>query len=421
MKQFARSFVVSILAWQVRRLQKNRKFTTIAVVGSIGKTSTKFAVAQLLSSKYRVRFQEGNYNDRVSVPLVLFGQKLPNLFNPLAWLITFIRCEIALHKPYKFDIVVLELGTDGPGQIAGFKDYLKVDIAIVSAITPEHMEYFVDIDAVAKEELSIVQYAKNVLMNTDLVAHEYVSLLPEASTYGFREGVDYRLTNLVFDKNGARFDLIMHQDEELGVSTTAISEPQLYSLTAALAVGEMMGMTDTELLAGTHSLTPVSGRMQILKGIQDSMIIDDSYNSSPEAVKAALHTLYRLPAPQKIAVLGNMNELGSFSVESHKEIGNACDGGQIAELLTIGPDANQYLAAAAEVKGCRVTKFDSPYAAGEYLANIIQKGSIILVKGSQNKVYAEEAIKPILANPQDATKLVRQSPSWLKKKAQNFS
>ena len=148
--------------------------------------------------------------------------------------------------------------------------------------------------------------------------------------------------------------------------------------------------------------------------------MDETYNSSPLAAKAALDVLYGLQAPQKIAVLGNMNELGTFAKAAHIEVGEYCNPEHLDIVLTLGPEANKYLAPAARAKGCQVKTFQTPYEVGEFLRSHIQPNAVVLVKGSQNKVFAEEAIKLILANPADAERLVRQSPAWLKKKARNF-
>ncbi len=421
LKKFARNIVVLVLGWQVRRLRSKHIFQTVVVAGSVGKTSTKFAIAQTLGASKRVRFQEGNYNDLASVPLVYFGQRLPNLFNPLAWILTFIKCEIQIHKDYPYDMVVLEVGTDGPGQIAAFKKYLRADITVVTAISPEHMEYFEDLDAVAKEELSVVQYTDQLLVNADLVAHEYLSLVPEAVTYALHTQATYKVSEFSFHSAGVRFELQKDNTNLIHASHAGISEPHLYSLAAAVAVADLLGVAPEAIVDGLEHVKPVSGRMQSLKGVHGSTIIDDSYNASPDAVSAVLKTLYRIDAPQKIALLGNMNELGEFSKEAHIAIGKLCDAQQLDHVITLGPDANEYLAASAEQQGCKVSRFTTPYQAGEYLKEIIQEGAVILIKGSQNHVYAEEAIKSILADSSDIQRLVRQSPSWLKKKAQNFS
>lgn len=421
MKKIGKKIIAAILGWQVRRLRRKNKLITVAVTGSIGKTSTKFAIARVLSVKYKVRFQEGNYNDIVSVPMVYFGHDLPNIFNPLAWLAVFLKNERVIKKPYPFRVVVLELGSDAPGQIKLFKKYIRADIGVLTAITPEHMEFFDDLDAVAREEMAITQLSDKVFANKDLISEDYISQLPDGSvTYGIKTPADVRMTNIRFNGNSADFKVAHGPNLVVEGRHEQITEPQLYSICAASAVAKALDMSPSEIEAGIKKIRPVSGRMQHLKGLKGSIIIDDTYNASPEAMKGALDTLYRMNAPQKIAILGNMNELGSYSASEHKKIGEYCDPKELDLVVTIGPDANKYLAPAAKAKGCEVQPFDSPYKAGELVKDVIENGSAILVKGSQNKVFAEESIKSFLAEPKDAAKLVRQSRSWLKKKRKSF-
>lgn len=419
MKKFAKHFVVSILGWQVRRLRKKHSFKIVGIAGSIGKTSTKFAVASVLRQQFRVQFQEGNYNDIVTVPLIFFGLPEPPLTNPLAWLKTFFAIERQLRKPYPYDVVAVELSTDGPGQITEFKKYIRLDMAVLTAITPEHMEFFSDLAAVATEETAIAAYTKQLIINTDLCPDIYVGKL-RAITYATKQSADYQLKDLQFSQGGYDFSM-QHQGQELFRAHHAtIAETQLYSICAAVSVGHQLGMDSATLVKGIEDIHPVNGRMYHLKGINDSTILDDTYNASPEASVAALDTLYKLEAPQKIAILGNMNELGQFSADAHTQIGEHCDPRQLDLVATIGPDANQYLAAAAEKKGCQVQRFDSPYKAGEFLKNIVEKGAIVLAKGSQNGVFAEETVKLLLKNPDDNSKLVRQSTYWQKIKQKQF-
>ncbi len=401
MQKTARKLIASILGWQVRRLQAKHKFQVIAVAGSIGKTSTKLAIAQTLSQKYRVQYQEGNYNDLVSVPLVYFGHhfeendRLPFLYNPFSWLSILIKNELVIHRAYPYDLVVIELGPDGPGQMAPFKKYVKASIGVLTAIAPEHMEFFGDMDTVAEEEMVVAELSEKLFYNYDLVDKKYLQgLAIPAQPYSLKEAAAYK--------------------------TQLISDPQRYTVSAAVAVAQDLGLSRDQIQTGLNEVKPMSGRMQILKGIKRSTIIDDSYNASPQAMKGALDALYNLTAPQKIAVLGNMNELGEYSEAAHKEVGAYCDPAKLDLVLTLGPDANKYLAPAAEAKGCKVQTFEDPYAVGEYLASVIRDGVAVLIKGSQNKVYAEEAIKPLLADQADAAKLVRQTPEWLKIKQQNF-
>lgn len=422
MKKLAKNAVASILGWQVQRLRVKHDFKVVAIAGSVGKTSTKLAIANVLSQKYRLRTQDGNYNDLISVPLIFFGGRLPSLYNPLAWLRIFWQNYRQLKAPYPYDIVVVEVGTDAPGQIKQFAKYLKADIGVLTAIAPEHMEFFADLEAVANEELALANFSEKLLINIDLVAAKYLERVKiPFLTYAIQQAANTRIKNLKFNDQDCDFDVERNGQFFFHAAHELVSEPQVYSVCAAIAVGAELGMNPTEIEHGIRNIRPVSGRMQRLVGINNSIIIDDSYNASPQAAKAAIQTLYRLKAPQKIAILGNMNELGPYSPAAHREIGEFCDPGELDLIITIGPDANQYLAPAAVAKGCRVKSFNNPYEAGRYVKTIIKPGAAILVKGSQNLVYAEEAIKFFLAHPQDESKLVRQSQDWLNKKSKTFT
>lgn len=422
MQNLAKELVVAILASQVKRLRRKHQFQVVAIVGSIGKTSTKLAVVKVLEQKYRVRSQEGNYNHLITVPLVFFGQKLPSLRNPLAWLGVFWHNERLIGEDYPYDIVVVELGTDGPGQLKQFHTYLKADVGILTSITHEHMEFFADLAAVAKEELEVVNLSDKVIANKDLVPEKYLKdIKTPIITYGVKQSADVRLSDLKFDNFSSDFAVTAAGKPIVKAKHELVTEPLLYGVTAAVAVGHQFDMTPEQIEKGISKIKPVNGRMQVLKGVNGSSIIDDTYNASPEATKAALATLYRLKADHKIAILGNMNELGTYTEAAHREIGQLCDPKQLDLVITLGPDANKYLAEEAESRGCKVSRFDDPYTLGDYLKAIIAKNTIILAKGSQNRVFAEEAVKAILKNPGDSAKLVRQSAEWLKVKKKAFS
>src|SRR5690606_51259 len=114
---------------------------------------------------------------------------------------------------------------------------------------------------------------------------------------------------------------------------------------------------------------------------------DDTYNSSPEAAKAALKTLYQLEAASRVALLGNMNELGAYSESAHRELGDYCDPDKLDLVVTLGPDANAFLAPAASAKGIETKLANTPYEAAEYLRPYMKQGTVLLAKGSQNGVY----------------------------------
>jgi UDP-N-acetylmuramoyl-tripeptide--D-alanyl-D-alanine ligase len=308
----------------------------------------------------------------------------------------------------------VELGTDGPGQLQDFA-YIKPDIAVVTAVTPEHMEFFGTLDAVAAEELSIFAFSKKVLVNGDDIAGKYLAGRV-FSTYSLTsERAEYRATAKPDGLRAQKLALQL-QGTPVEASVQYLGKQGALITLAAAAVATELGQKPAVTAKGLATLLPFPGRLQVLDGIYGSTLIDDTYNASPVAVKAALDVLYRAKAPHRIAILGSMNELGDYSEAAHQEVGAYCDPKKLDLVVTIGSDAKKWLAPVARERGCEVRSFMDPNEAGAYVQGKIAHGAVVLAKGSQGNVYAEEALKPLLDNPDDAGKLVRQSNYWLAKK-----
>lgn len=393
-----RRLIAKLLSWQTERLLGSWKPLVIVVVGSVGKTSTTQAIATMLESTKRVRVTRHNYNSDVGVPCSIFAHDLPELlFNPFSWVRIFIANERILRSKPAFDTLVLELGTDHPGEIAEFS-YLRPHIAVVTALAPEHMEYFGSLDEVAKEELRVYDFSEQVVCNEHLVADKFLGL-KDVSWYGVDILKKYKTKPKVLGQQG------------------------LQIAAASVWVAEKVGIGQIATEAGLAKLSPQAGRMQLLKGVSESILIDDTYNASPEAYIAALDFLYSQKGYTKMALLGNMNELGAVSADEHTRIGMYCDPKHLQVVVTLGPDANEFAAKAAEDRGCKVVRTNTPSQAADVLRTELSRSKgkkIVLLKGSQNGVFAEETVKSLLANKEDAEKLVRQSPAWLKKKAKSF-
>lgn len=419
-KRLAKSLVCVVLERQVKSLRQKHKLQLIAVAGSVGKTSTKLAIAETLATLTPVQFQEGNYNDRLTVPLVIFGQTLPNLYNIPAWLKIFRANRRMLEKPYPYTHVVVELGVDGPGQMRHFA-YLKPDLTVVTAISPEHMEYFKTLDRVAREELEVFRFSHSVLINIDDSPAEYLKGYKYVS-YGTSPDADYHLSSWQ-DRGlkGSQLKISRPHKAALAIETTFIGQQGAKIATAAVAVADQCGMKPAEIRHALATIRAFAGRMRVIPGIEGSFLLDDTYNASPIAVKAGLDALYAAKTKQRLAILGSMNELGSFSAAAHQEVGEYCDSQKLALVVTIGEAAEKYLAPAARANGCKVKSFLNPYDAGQYVKKQLQPGAVVLAEGSQNGVFAEEALKPLLADESDQLQLVRQSDYWLGKKQQQFA
>lgn len=421
-----KNFITKRLQSQAKRYIAKHQPKIIAVAGSIGKTSTKIAIATVLSQRYKVRVHSGNYNVDVTVPLVVFDIDLPkNLHSPFAWFGILIRAEAMIHtNKDQVDVIILELGTDKPGDIEEFKSWLTPDISVVTAVVPEHMEFFKTLDAVAQEELAVASFSKLTIINRDDVAEEYAryATTENIDTYGLSGVAEYRFV-IEDAKPGQGFSgkFISPEFGEMPMQLQVVGEHNVKFVVAAGAVGAKLGLSGQQVAAGMQAFEPVAGRMNLLKGLKRSTIIDDTYNSSPVAAIAALQTLYKFPAPQHIAVLGNMNELGDFSPQAHEQVGKACDPKVLDWVVAVGEDAEKYLAPTAASKGCQVRSFKNAIEAGTFVHEIMQPEAIILVKGSQGDMYLEEAVKILLHDENDASKLVRQTDSWLTRKNKFFS
>jgi UDP-N-acetylmuramoyl-tripeptide--D-alanyl-D-alanine ligase len=417
-KKAGRALVCSVLEWQVRRLRQRHKFTVVAVAGSIGKTSTKAAIAELLGQSLRVRYQSGNYNDRVTVPLVFFGRKEPGLFNILAWLNIFGANNAEIAFPFPYDVVVVELGTDGPGQMEQFA-YVQPDITVLTAVAPEHLDAFKTVDAVAAEELTVFDYSKQVLVNGDDIAGSYLAGRSFSEYSISSEQAQYRAHRKDNGLAGQHLTVAMPKGT-VEAEICYMGEQGAKIALAAAAVADMLGVKHSAIAKGLPDLQPFAGRLQVLPGIEGSTLIDDTYNASPVAVRAALDVLYSVKAPQRIAILGDMNDMDDYSREAHQGIGAYCDPKKLDLVVTVGKASKKWLAPAARTAGCEVRSFDNPYDAGNFVRGKIHKKAVVLAKGSQNGIFTEEAIKLLLEHPGDAEKLVRQSASWQARKARQF-
>lgn len=421
-----KSFILKRLAKYVSRyFAKHQEVKLIVVVGSVGKTSTKRALADLLSRRYRVRMHEGNHNTEFAAPLAILGVEYPD--NPrsvLAWLTAFRAAKLRIKQPMDVDVIIQELGTDHPGDIAAFGTYLKPDIALVTAVTPEHMEFFGTIEAVAREELSVSEFSKFVLINRDDVEGRFADFEnnPNFATYGTTGAAEYRFEQQGFDvEHGYSGSIISPNIEPFAATIKVAGEHSLRPVMGAVAAGMMLGLTPADVFSGLSLIRPVPGRMNILKGIGGATIIDDTYNSSPAAAAAALQTLYGFSdAPQRIAVLGDMRELGASSQAEHEKLGAMCDPNMLAWLVLVGPDCEQYLAPVARGRGCQVHIARNAIEAGEFVRSVTEEGAAILIKGSQNTIYLEETVK-ILCDLSEDKELVRQSPAWMKTKNAYFA
>lgn len=399
----------------------------IIVAGSVGKTSTKTALATMLKQRYRVRLHEGNHNTHMSAPLAILGIPYPEHVKSIGeWRTVFRKAEERILSPPDVDVIIQEIGADHPGDIAQFGRYLKPDIAVITAITPEHMEFFKTMEAVAQEELAAANFSNLAIINRDDIDGQYAAYLnnPNLDTYGTSETAEYHFVQEEFDVHDGYTGTFVAPElggQAIPVKVKVLGEHNIRPVVAAATVGIKLGLNPQEIVTGIEAIRPIPGRMSLLEGIRGSMVIDDTYNSSPVAAESAVQTFYSLQAPQRIVILGTMNELGDSSIVEHQKIGRMFRPDLVDWVITVGEEAEKYLASAAHAQGCQVKSFENAVQAGGFAHGVVRDGALILVKGSQDKGYLEEAVKILLKHPEQGNTLVRQSPAWLAHKENYFS
>ncbi len=431
MKATFRRLVARTFERQVVRLIKRHRLKVVAVAGSVGKTSTRADIVTVLRHKYRTQnISQPGYNSEIGLPLSVFDFTVPSsLLNPFSWLWLWLRSEITIFSRYPHQVLVLELGTDHPGEMRRYLRYLRPDVGVLTAITPEHMENFAGLEAVAAEEMLLADSSGKFLANHDdipiSVRRQYIQPHPKHYYYGLDRQVAYSARLHSSDPvEGTVASFYKAAHEILHDASLRIYGPSsLKSAIAAFAVGDLMGMKAHEIMRGLDQIRPVRGRMNVLEGLNGSTIIDDTYNSSPAAATASLQALCDMDnGGRKIAIMGSMNELGPGGPQYHEEVGAAAAGVDL--LVTIGELANRHLGPAAVKAGLDPAKFktaDSPYAAGKYVRIMLSPNDVVLAKGSQNRVFAEEAVKQLLGRAEDTAELVRQSDSWMRTKQAQFN
>lgn len=425
--------VTELITLEAKAILRIYKPRIIVITGSVGKTSTKDAIYSMLAPREFVRKSEKSFNSEIGIPLTILGR--PNAWNnPVRWIENLIDGLVLILWRTKYPAwLVLEVGADRPGDIASVAKWLSVDIAVITRLpdVPVHVEFFDTPEDVIREKASLLRALKPegiFIANADdkevLALREQVP--GQSVTFGFSLGSDI---------HGKDLRLLTEPDSSLPAGIAATVELQngeqsanlqcigtmgshaLSPLLAACAVGHVLGYNITEVAEGLAGHVPPPGRMRLIAGLKGSRIVDDTYNASPAATLAALDALTLAgKAKRTIAVLGDMLELGRYSFDQHREVGakvaTTCD-----MLVTVGFRARDIADGAlnAGMPEGVIMQFEDASKAGEYLQSILEKGDLVLIKGSQS-MRMERTVEEIMAEPKRAEELlVRQEAEWKKR------
>lgn len=426
MKDLIKPLIVTIITWEAKAVLARHKPYIIGVTGNLGKTSTKDAIYAVMKDHVHVRRSEKSMNSEFGVPLTILGEK-SGWNNPLKWLVVIVRSFFVIFSKEYPTHLVLEIGADRPGDIKNICTWVKPSITVVTQFgqVPVHIEFFKDRDAVINEKGYLVEALKEdglFIYNAD--DHDAQKLLPKTNAQkmgiGIHEKTDLQASNVrLYGKplSGTEADIFFNNKKEHLILPEVVGKSPVYCALPALAVALHLGIAIPVACASLRDGPKPRGRMRLLQGMHNSVIIDDSYNASPKATEHGLKTLAEIETTgRKIAVLGDMLELGEFTRDEHYKIGKIA--AKSAHLLyTVGIRSRVTAEGALDEKMAddAIVQCDTSLDVGKELVKIIEQGDIIYIKGSQS-MRMERAIEMILAsthNPKAV--LVRQEKEWTKR------
>lgn len=434
MKEIFKKIIIYVLQIESRLVLWKYNPKIIAITGSVGKTSTKDAVYAVVSKFVDTRKSEKSFNSEIGLPLTILGCE--NAWsNPVMWLKNILKGFWLIVYPHKYpEWLVLEVGVGKAGDMRGTASWLRTDVVIVTAIgmTPVHIEFFSSRKHLIEEKSQLIKTLKKagiLILNFD---DEDVFAMKNKTkqrilTYGFREGADILASeeNVLYGEEGLPQGVIFRVDEEgnsLPVPIEGVfGRNHIYASLCALALSSSLKFNTLTAIDALKNYDVPPGRMRLLKGIKESMIIDDTYNSSPIACESALKTLGEInPNGRRIAILGDMLELGKHTIEAHRGVGklvreNLKDSEDV--LMVVGPRAKDIKEGAidAGMNDQNIYEFHDANTASVFVKDFINKGDIILIKGSQG--IRMERITEIILLDQENKKhlLVRQDLEWKKR------
>ena len=400
-----------LILWQ-RAADYLKKYqpTVIGIAGSTGKTITKNAIAIALQNSHRVRSTPFSYNTRIGVALSILGINRSIIRNN--WLRLLTNSKIKELSAVEPDTIVLELGADRPGDIDYFARNIPFNLGVITNIQSTHLRLFTSKDYIAHEMKSlIVKIPENgsIVLNADDPLALAMQDQSKARLITFGEANTATVQLLRFQRLGtygfACEINIAGKFHELHLPNI-VAPHHIPHILAALAVAQAIHVNIPKAIEQLQSIKPPPGRMRLLKGYNNAKLLDDSYSASPEGMLAALNLLSELPSKRKIAILGDMLDLGTETLNMHREIG--ISSADIADVLvTVGTNMRHAGAAALNRGDVDVHHFDKSQDVGKWLHDFLLEDDLVLIKGSRD-IHMEKVTRRLLANPaKDSSKIIQ--------------
>jgi len=423
MKNVILKIIYKVLAAYAKKVIDIHHPFVIAITGSVGKGSAKEAIYQVMKDHFgedEVRANYGSLNAEIGIPLTILGYKsLPSKF---LWLPFLVGAYFKTNEKKYPKYLILEMGVEHLGDIDYFTKIVRPDIAVITSLSGAHLVNFTNLLQYQEEKISLVGkvkkngvvianiddlYIKSKLRNKDILS---IGITDKSAEYCAEDihvstkGTDFRVVSL---------------GQKISIKSKVIGKHLIYPLLIAYALGQLFEIQSLQVKKSLEKIASVRGRMNFVEGKNGISIIDDTYNASPVAVRAALDTLQEISYQgRKVFIMGNMNELGASEASEHRSVGKYARG-KCDIAIFVGPNAGEMVSGYDDGKSCY--QFPNRIELITSLNKLLKPNDLVLIKASQNRNFFEEVVKSIMKNPSEASKqLVRQSSFWLKKKNNNF-
>ena len=339
----------------------------VAVTGSVGKTSTKDMIANVTSQKYNVNKTQGNFNNHIGVPLTI-----------LSW-------------DENTEAAVVEMGMNHRGEISALTNIAKPTLATITNVGTAHIGNLGSRENILKAKLEIMEglpdNGKIIINNDNDLLNNCDTKQHKRITYGIRNESDFKAKDIILNESCSKFKININ-NKEYTVEVPVAGEHFIYNSLCAIAIGRELNIDMDEIIKGIKNFELTAKRNEIIE-INNIKIINDYYNASYDSMKASIEVLARVESKRKIAILGDMLELGEFSQELHRKVGKEVEKNKIDILITVGCLAKD-IADEAKKQGTKeVFSFNTNTECINNLKEIIRAGDAVLLKASNRMNFGE--------------------------------
>ncbi len=396
----------------------------VGITGSVGKTSAKEAIGKILSAQFNIRETYKNYNNELGLPLTIIGEKSAGR-SISGWLNIFKKARVLIkNKNLSYpQVLILEMGIDHPGDMNYLTSIAKPSRAVITKLGQAHLEFFKSLENLHAEKLKLADSLHEdgwIMYNADdeRLVKAIEKINKRSISFGFSEKAEIKAEHLSFSidqdgKSGQSFKLLYNGSSIPVFLSGVLGRPAVYAALSAAATALSFNMNGLEVAEAIRTVKQPPGRMQLIEGIEDTLIVDDTYNSSPDSVFEGLDALQQIPKEKRKrlwSVLGSMKELGSLTKRSHEEVALAAE--KISDfVIAVGEEA-KIITETLKDSSVHSMWFGNCEDASDYIESELMSDDLFYIKGSQ-AARMEKIVKRLMVNPQKANELlVRQEKEW---------